>query len=127
MATQKSEKKSDLVAVKFSNNSELVKGAIDKTAYESAVEQIANIQTQRALELRDLGKVAQAKEALNSNASYLDRAAKLISSPKLSRQSIESKAEAAVVDEDKQWNESRKSIKAKAYKRSKQQERKRKD
>ncbi len=124
MATQKSERKSDLVSVTFSNNNERVKGAIDKVAYESAVEQIANVETQRALELRDLGKVKEAKQTLDSNASYLDRAAKLISSPKLSRQSAESKAEADVVLEDEDWNESRKSIKAKTYKRSKQQERK---
>jgi len=124
MATQKSERKSDLVSVTFSSNNERVKGAIDKVAYESAVEQIANVETQRALELRDLGKVEEAKQTLDSNASYLDKAAKLISSPKLSRQSAESKAEADVVLEDEDWNESRKSIKAKTYKRSKQQERK---
>jgi len=124
MATQKSERKSDLVSVTFSNNNERVKGAIDKVAYESAVEQIANVETQRALELRDLGKVEEAKQTLDSNASYLDKAAKLISSPKLSRQSAESKAEADVVQEDEYWNESRKAIKAKTYKRSKQQERK---
>lgn len=124
MATQKSERKSDLVSVTFSSNNERVKGAIDKVAYESAVEQIANVETQRALELRDLGKVEEAKQTLDSNASYLDKAAKLISSPKLSRQSAESKAEADVVQEDEYWNESRKAIKAKTYKRSKQQERK---
>jgi Ca-activated chloride channel family protein len=124
MATQKSEKKSDLVSVRFSNNSERVKGSIDKTAYESAVVQIANVETQRALELRDLGKVEAAKETLSSNAGFLERAAKLISSPELSRQSAESKAEAEAVEEDAMWNESRKSIKEKTYKRSKQQERK---
>lgn len=123
MATKQSEKANDLVAVRFSNNSERVKKAIDKVAYEAAVEQVANEQTQRAVDLRDEGKVEQAKEVLVSNASFLDRAATLISSPKLSKQSSESKAEAAVVAEDKQWNESRKSIKAKTYKRSKQQER----
>jgi len=60
---------------------------------------------------------------LNTNASFLDKAARLISSPKLSRQSQESKAEAEAVSEDKEWNASRKAIKAKTYKRSKQQER----
>jgi len=123
MATKQSELASDLVAVNFTNNRERVKGAIDKIAYESAVEQIANIETQRAVELRDSGKVKEAEATLNSNASYLDSAARLISSPKLSRQSLESKAEAEAVAEDKQWNESRKAIKAKTYKRSKQQER----
>lgn len=124
MATQRKETKSDLVAVQFSDNSQKVKGAIDKVAYESAVEQIANIQTQKALVLRDQGKVEEAKEVLVSNAGYLDRASTLISSSKLGRQSAESEAEAEVVDKDAEWNESRKSIKAKTYKRSKQQERK---
>jgi len=123
MATKQSEQASDLVAVNFSNSEERVRKAIDKVAYESAVEQIANVETQRAVELRDLGKVEEAEDALNTNASFLDKAARLISSPKLSRQSQESKAEAEAVSEDKEWNASRKAIKAKTYKRSKQQER----
>jgi len=123
MATKQNEQTNDLVAVNFTNSSERVKSAIDKVAYESAVEQIANVETQRALELRDSGNVEEAEETLNSNASFLDKAARLISSPKLSRQSQESKAEASAVVQDEEWNESRKAIKAKTYKRSKQQER----
>ncbi|MBL4673318.1 MAG: VWA domain-containing protein [Arenicella sp.] len=123
MATKRSEKSKNLVAVRFSGNSESVKNAIDKGAYESAIEQIANVETQRALELRDEGKVDEAEKTLYRNASFLDKAARLISSPKLSRQSIESKDEANAVKEDKNWNESRKAIKAKTYKRAKQQER----
>ena len=123
MATKKNEQANDLVAVNFTSNREKVKSSIDKVAYESAVEQIANAETQRAVELRDSGKVEEAKEALTSNASYLDTAAQLISSPRLLKQSQESEAEASVVAEDDEWNESRKAIKAKTYKRSKQQER----
>jgi len=123
MATKQSEEAKDLVAVSFSNSREQVNKAIDKIAYESAVEQVANVETQRALELRDLGKVQEAEATLTSNASFLDDAARLISSPKLSRQSKESKAEASAVKNDSEWNESRKTIKAKTYKRSKQQER----
>ena len=123
MATQKPDTKTDSVAVRFSDNSEQVKGSIDKVAYESAVEQIANLETQRALELRDEGKVAEAKATLTNNASYLESAAQLLSSPKLSRQSDESKAESEAVAQDKKWNEARKQIKEKTYKRSKQQER----
>ena len=123
MSTQKSETKSDLVSVRFSDNSKKVKDSIDKVAYESAVEQIANVETQRALELRDQGKIAEAKATLEKNASYLGQAARLVSSPTLARQSVESKAESEAVEEDGMWNESRKSIKAKTYKRSKQQER----
>jgi len=123
MATKQSEKANDLVAVNFSNNSEQIKGAIDKSAYESAVVQVANMATERAVTLRDQGKVEEAKAALILNGSYLDSAADLISSPRLERQSIESKAEADSVSSDKEWNESRKTIKAKTYKRSKQQER----
>lgn len=123
MATKRGEQASDLVAVSFSNNNERVKDSINKVAYESAVEQLANAQTKHALELRDKGQVKEAEKALTSNASFLDKAARLISSPKLSRQSVESKAEAAAVTQDKKWNESRKAIKAKTYKRSKQQER----
>lgn len=123
MATKQSEQANSLVAVSFSSDSERVTRAIDKVAYESAVEQIANVETQRAVELRDLGKVEEAEQTLNSNASFLDKAARLISSPKLSRQSKESTAEASAVTEDKKWNESRKTLKAKTYKRSKQQER----
>ena len=123
MATNKSERASESVIARFSEDSDRVREAIDKTAYESAIEQIANVETQRALDLRDAGKIDQAEQTLNSNAGFLDRAAKLISSPKLSRQSRENKAEASIVKKDKNWNEARKAIKAKSYKRSKQQER----
>lgn len=123
MATKQSEEAKGLVAVSFSNSREQVNKAIDKIAYESAVEQVANVETQRALELRDLGKVEEAEATLTSNASFLDDAARLISSPKLSRQSKESEAEASAVKNDSEWNESRKTIKAKTYKRSKQLER----
>ena len=104
MATKRGEQASDLVAVSFSNNNERVKDSINKVAYESAVEQLANAQTKHALELRDKGQVKEAEKTLTSNASFLDKAARLISSPKLSRQSVESKAEAAAVTQDKKWN-----------------------
>ena len=123
MATKKNEQANDLVDVNFTSNREKVKSSIDKVAYESAVEQVANAQTQRAIELRDSGKVEEAKVTLTSNAAYLDSAAQLISSPRLLKQSQESKDEASAVSEDDEWNESRKAIKAKTYKRSKQQER----
>lgn len=124
MATKKSETKRDEVAVSFSSDNQRIAQAIDKVAYESAIEQVANATTKQALELRDLGNVEAAKTALVSNASYLEKAAQLISSPKLERQSKESLKEAKVVEQDKNWNASRKAIKAKTYKRSKQQERK---
>jgi len=123
MATKQQEVANESVLVSFSNNSERVKKAIDKVAYEAAVEQVANIETQRALKLRDQGKIKEAEQALTMNANVLNDAAELISSPRLFGQSIESEKEAEAVKDDKNWNESRKAIKAKTYKRAKQQER----
>ena len=122
MATNKQDQTSEQVAVAFSRSEQKVEQSIDKAAYESAVEQVANVATQRALELRDRGDVEGARQSLENNAGFLDKVAELISSPRLKKQSEESLEEASVVTKDEDWNASRKQLKEKTYKRSKQQE-----
>lgn len=121
VVSSKFDRLNGLVAATFSNSEEKVKKAIDKVAYEDVIEQVANENSQQALKQRDEGNIAAAKSTLTTNASFLDRAASLISSTKLREQSVESKHEAEVVEDDKMWNRNRKGLKEKTYKRSKQQ------
>lgn len=121
MANQQSEIARNKVAVSFSGSAERVKESIDKVVYEAAVEQVANVQAEEAVELRDKGDIAGAQRVLKSNAAFLDDAAELIESPKLERQSQESLEEVTVVGQRESWNKNRKLMKEKTYKRSKQQ------
>lgn len=121
MATQKIARVDGRVAVQFSESKAKVKAAINKTAYEDVIEQVANVEAEEALELRDQGNVQGAVSKLKSNATFLEKAASLISSSKLRAQSDESVEEAAAVEQDKNWNKTRKVLKEKVYKRAKQQ------
>ncbi|WP_211316827.1 vWA domain-containing protein [Arenicella xantha] len=121
MANQQSETANNSIAATFTRSTQEVKQAIDKVAYESAIEQVANEQAAQAVELRDKGDIIGAQAALKSNAAFLDDAAGLIESPKLEQQSLESLEEVQVVGQQGSWNKNRKLLKEKNYKRSKQQ------
>ena len=112
---------SDIVSASFSESEQRVLEAIDQTVYEAAIEQVANEVANEAVILRDQGDVAGASRKLEENSGFLDRAADLISSPRLRQQSIESLEEAEAIKRDDEWNKTRKVLKEKTYKRSKQQ------
>lgn len=121
MATRKPVTRSENVSVTFSESQQEVYASIDKVAYESAIEQVANENSVEALKLRDKGDISGAKAVMVSNSVILGEAAELISSPRLQQQSDESLEEASKVAERKDWNKHRKVLKEKTYKRAKQQ------
>jgi Ca-activated chloride channel family protein len=122
MASNKRLRLSDQVFITFTASKQQVIDAINTPIYEAAIEQIANEETEKALELRDNGDVRGAAELLKNNSSFLQLAADLISSPKLQRQSRQSLYEAAAIEKQEDWNKTRKTLKEKSYKRAKQQE-----
>jgi Ca-activated chloride channel family protein len=120
MALQKTMTAKNLIEASFTESEQRVKESIDRGAYEAAIEQVANVEARKAVELRDRGDVVGAQKTLRSNAQFLDQAADLIQSPKLERQSQESLEESEAVSEE-DWNKNRKILKEKTYKRAKQQ------
>ena len=115
------------VAVGFAHSPELVAKSVDKKVMVSAVQQIANENNKQALQLRDQGKVGEAKRLMESNAFYLSSNAKSLGSdnvptPELEAQAIETKNQATQIDSEdsNKWGVLRKGMRADQYKIEKQ-------
>lgn len=110
------------VTVNFTDSAETVAQATDKKAMASAVQQISNARSKAALQLRDEGKVEEARAVLNENADYLQRNAQSLDAPVLREMEAASRSSAAAVSAPApEWNASRKSMKEQQYKLEKQQ------
>ena len=83
--------------------------SVSKDVMVAAVEQTANENNKRALELRDRGQVGQAQALLGTNAGYLRSNAARYGSEKLAKQSLSNKAASENLDAAK-WNRSRKKM-----------------
>lgn len=73
MVTETEDKLSSSVAVKFSDDAEIVQKDIDKEILASCVIQIANEQNREATRLRDAGQVEEARNCLLTNADFLQK------------------------------------------------------
>ena len=111
----------DSVSVSFSASEQEVEGSIDSEVYESSVEQIANEYSKEALILRDKGDIKGARQILKKSADYLQSNAVKLSSRLLKEQEMEARQDVQDLDDTKNWMRTRKSLKAKQYKRSVQQ------
>jgi len=83
--------------------------SVSKDVTVAAVEQVANENNQRALELRDQGQISQAQALLSSNTVYLSSNAARLGSEKLAKQSLSNKTASENLD-DAKWNRSRKQM-----------------
>lgn len=106
--------------VRFSANENDVKGNIDKETKAEAVLQLATEENQRALKLRDEGKVAEAEDLLKSNAEMLEEEAAELESEEL-QEYADSNAEAADNLDEEKWARQRKSMKKEQYDNETQQ------
>lgn len=119
--THSRQKLNDSASVTFSASKQVVEESIDAEVYESSVEQVANEYSKKALELRDKGDISGARAVLNKSADYLQSNASKLSSPVLKEQEIEARKDAEELDDASSWLRTRKALKEKQYKRSKQQ------
>jgi Ca-activated chloride channel family protein len=108
------------IAVRFSTDAETVARAVDQAVMADAVAQVANQMTKEAVDLRDAGKVNEAKGLLDSAADYLRGSAKSYASPALTRQAEQTQNQAKQMGES-DWNVQRKSLRQEQYKKDKQQ------
>lgn len=110
------------VAVAFSDSSEAVAKAVDRKTMTSAVQQVANVRSKEALQLRDEGKIEQAKKVLDDNAAYLGAQKGLVDEEVARQLESESRANSAAFSAPApEWNAKRKSMKADQYRVEKQQ------
>lgn len=126
MQSKGKDKLSRAVAVSFSESQDAVAKATDKKVMVSAVEQVSNQMNKEALELRDKGRVDEAKKAMEKTASYLDANAASLggeAAGALKPLQAATRSQAATIDSknSEEWNVQRKKMKEDQFKLDKQQ------
>ena len=124
MQSRNQDRLSRSVAVSFSESDEAVAKATDKKAMVSAVEQVANTLNKQALELRDQGKVEEAKKLMDKNASYLSSSRQVLGTDGESLRPMEAdtrKQAGSIGASGESWNVQRKSMREFQYKIDNQQ------
>jgi Ca-activated chloride channel family protein len=122
MQSKNKDTMSRAVSVGFSDSAEVVAKAVNKKAMTSAVQQVANATNKQALQLRDEGKVEQARKILDDNVQYLSSQRANVESEAAGKLESDSRRNAAAISAPApEWNAKRKSMKEEQYKADKQQ------
>lgn len=111
--------KKSAVAVEFAATKVAVAKRQNRQVMEAAIEAIAADQSRQAINLRDQGKVKEAQKVLVDNARYLQENAVRLKSERLESYGKKNASDASNLDKD--WNHTRKSMKADGYQKSNQQ------
>lgn len=119
LETRVQDKLASEVAARFTEDTRQVKESLDKPTMEAAVMQIATETNKKAVKLRDEGRVEEAKEVLQENAEYLKGKAEELESDDLEAYGEENAADSQALDNN--WNERRKSMRAKQSRNQMQQ------
>lgn len=119
---KKSDSLQDTVSVNFSKAREDVLKNVNKPVMDSAAEQVVNEMSKEAVSLRDAGKLDEAKQALKQSGDYLKKNLESgLYSPKTQRLEQELRQDEADFFGNS-WNEKRKSLRERQFKREKQQQ-----
>jgi Ca-activated chloride channel family protein len=124
MASKRTDDVSDKVRISYTASKKAVEAALNTSVVTETTKQVANEMSKKALRLRDEGKRKQAEEVLNRSAEYVRSQGSLLggqAKQELDAYSDEVEAEAASIGSDRDWNRTRKSIRAKQYRQDKQQ------
>lgn len=114
----------DKLHVAYSSSLEAVQQALNQDVLKEATKQTANVVSKEALELRDAGKLEEARSLLEQNSHFISSQAEKLDGK--AREELETYSNAVAEDADKiddeqDWAVTRKSLKAKQYKMEKQQ------
>ncbi len=112
------------VSVNFSKEREKVKKAVNQPVMDSAAEQVINRLSKEAVELRDQGKLEAAKDHLRHGMDSLKgnlRSSGAASSPRLEALEEEVRQDVDELDDDRNWNKKRKSMRQRQFKYDNQQ------
>ncbi len=128
MQSKNKEKLSRAVFVNYSESAEVVAKALDKKVMVSAVQQVANASNKQALQLRDDGKIEEARKVMESNSAYLsDKAVSLGSAAapapelKVMAEKTKTAMDSIVAEDVGAYPVARKAMKEEQYKIEKQQ------
>ncbi len=121
MKSKKSDQLSGRTAVEFTRSAEKVEKSVDKETVIDAVKQISAEVSEEAIILRDEGKIDEAQALLQENTDYLFGAAAALESEELMLLGDTNAFDMEVIEDDAEWNESRKRMKASSYEIQSQQ------
>lgn len=121
MQTRRVDSLSSVMQVSYTGSKDTVEGSKDRETLVEATKQIATERTEEAIRLRDEGKVEAAQRLLEENADYLEREAKALKSEELEDLGATNRADADAVEDEADWNENRKRMKADSYETQTQQ------
>ncbi len=114
MQTRITDRLNGSVAVQFDASSEAVKNSVNVPVMTEAVLQIANIENERAVVLRDAGKITEAQSVLDGNDAFLMINAVEFESEELKERALDNRSQAGQLD-DTAWNKTRKGMRDKQY------------
>ena len=121
MKSKRSNQLSGRTTVEFTKSEETVEKAVDKETVIDAVKQISAEASEEAIILRDEGKVEEAQALLKENTDYLFGAASALESEELMILGDTNVLDMEAIEDDAEWNESRKRMKASSYEIQSQQ------
>ena len=112
------------VSVNFSKKREEVKRAVNQPVMDSAAEQVVNEISKKAVELRDQGKTEAAKSYIQQGMGSLKenlRSSGAAPSPRFEALEQEVQKDADELDDNRNWNKKRKSMRQRQFKYDNQQ------
>lgn len=120
LTTRTTDQLSSQIAAAFNPSEAIVAKKTNPEVMATAVQQIATQKNEQAVELRDAGKITEAKALLKENAILLEQAAKAYNAPALANQSQRNQADAEKLTET-DWNKQRKLMRQEQHKAKTQQ------
>ena len=124
LKTRKRDSLQKTVSVNFSKEREKVKRAVNKPVMDSAAEQVINQLSKEAVELRDQGKTEAAKDSLKSGMDSLKENMVdfgMSASPRVQELEQEVQEDVDELDDNRNWNKKRKSMRERQFKYDNQQ------
>jgi Ca-activated chloride channel homolog len=122
MKSKRSDQLSGRTAVEFTKSEETVEKSVDKETVIDAIKQISAEISEEAITLRDEGKVEEAQALLQENTDYLYGAASAMESEELFLLGDVNSFDMEAIEDDAEWNESRKRMKASSFEIQNQQD-----
>jgi hypothetical protein len=124
MANRQQEDVHDKVTVRYSTSGDDVAKSRNREVVTTATKQVANEMSKQALKLRDEGKREEAQSLLNSSADFVRSQGAILGGEEkeeLEAFSAEVESDADAITLDKEWDRTRKAIRAKQYRQDTQQ------
>ncbi len=121
MVSRQTDVLSGVATVVFTESKGTVDENVHKETAEAAVLQVATERSERAVELRDKGRVQEAKQLLDENVSYLRSNAEALGSAVLDDYSAKNEADSESLESEEDWKVTRKKMRDQQFGNKSQQ------